>query len=92
MLYTLKQALNDGLELNKYLASKSFNQKGWIKTYIDINAELRKKKNDFDKIFNLMDNLVFRKTMENVRNHRDINLVTTETRGVTLTQITLKPT
>ena len=44
MLYTLKQALNDGLELNKYLASKSFNQKGWIKTYIDINAELRKKK------------------------------------------------
>ena len=44
MLYTLKQALNDGLELNKYLVSKSFNQKGWIKTYIDINAERRKKK------------------------------------------------
>ena len=40
MLYTLKQAL----ELNKCLESKSFNQKGWIKTYIDINAELRKKK------------------------------------------------
>ena len=89
MLYILKQAFNDGLELNKCLESKSFNQKGWIKTYIDINAELRKK-NDFDK--NLMNNLVFRKTMENVRNHRDINLVTTETRGVTLTQITLKPT
>ena len=77
---SLKQSLNYGLKLKKVHRIIEFNQKAWLKPYIDTNTELTKlAKDDFEKdLLKIMNNAVFGKTVENIRKHRDIRLVTTD--------------
>lgn len=71
----LKLVLDYGIMLEKLNGVIKVNQEARLKPYIDMNKESRtRNKNDFEKdLFKLMNDSGFGNTMENVRNHRDIN-------------------
>ena len=76
----LIQCLKAGMKLKKIHRGIKFVESEWMKPYIEKNTNLRTKaKNNFEKdFFKLMNNSVFGKTMENIRNRVDVKLVNTK--------------
>lgn len=76
----LKQALENGLLLKKIHRILRFNQSKWLEPYITFNNEKRKlAKNDFEKDFyKLLNNSMFGKSIENIRNRMKLELVNNE--------------
>ena len=86
----LIQCLKAGLKLKKIHRGIKFIESEWMKPYIEMNTNLRTKaKNNFEKdFFKLMNNSVFGKTMENIRNRVNVKLVNTQER---LKKLSAKP-
>ncbi|XP_070531293.1 uncharacterized protein, partial [Cardiocondyla obscurior] len=74
----LQLCTRHGLRVTKVYRALRFTQSAWLRDYIELNTQQRTRAtNDFEKnLFKLMNNAVFGKTMENIRNRVDVRLLT----------------
>src|SRR6218665_2237482 len=72
-----------GLKVTKVHKIMEFEQTRWLKPYIEFNTKKRQEaKNAFEKdLFKLMNNSIYRKTLQNNRRHLDVRIVTNEKRA-----------
>lgn len=89
----LKLVLKNGLVLKKVHQILQFKQSKWLKEYIMLNTNERKKStNDFEKdLYKATNNAIFGKSMENVRDRVDIKLITKWDGRYGLKALTAKP-
>ena len=82
----LKQYLDLGLRLTKVYRGIKFREEPFMKRYIELNTELRKKAtSEFEKdFFKLLNNAIFGKSLENIRNRVNIELVNSREKAVKL--------
>ena len=76
----LKYYLSQGLILKKVHRILEFKQSAWMKPYIDFNTQKRKEAtNEAEKnLFKLSNNVVYGKTMENMRKRFKIRITKNE--------------
>ena len=80
----LKQYLNLGMRLLRVRRGIRFKEKAWMKSYVEKNTALRMKvKNSFEKdFFKLMNNSVYGKTLECIRERVDVRLLNSREKAV----------
>ena len=75
----LEYYISMGMEVTKVYRTISFNEEAWLKPYIDFNTKMRMQKgiSTFEKnLWKLMNNAFYGKTLENIRDRVNIELLT----------------